>query len=590
MIDSLSTVEIRFDRARLARWLAERGLLPDSGRVAALNRRARKLADATEVMQRVTAAALRAFDSGDPGAARRTIAEMGRANAEILRAIRDTRTARLEPVLGSAARERAERDLEGALIEGPPGYDWDRLQAIVAEELSALYEDLLAEFDGVRVDLQAHVVKPPGLAHALFLPGYNEALVGPLKPTSKVRFVVPPGTGETLAAIASIAATIERTASLRDALVRQLRAEIGARRADLDRLLGEVRRARREAADRIGDLEAWAEALAPGRIEKTLSGELRSLPALEVLAGVAAETRADLDLLADLASLDERLAELPPDRALAELLGVFDRLSGPDRYRPLRPEVWRARAALVRDSLERLPGQARDRLSDRARSFVDATARAERALEALAGALTRLPANGRRLVVRALGLTALPPPDGLPAPPGRLLRSVSEELDTRFDLRSAPFEIDDGDQVLVTVRLESRGKPVPGASLRDLFVARQFGLSSRIVAGLALARRRTPASAWEPAPAASWILHWRRWPLDRAAARAGRGRHLFGAGLTALSLDLSDRESIELGLAVTVSFLDDRLLAGYGTDLQLERDRTFWFVSLRLFRFPDPLR
>jgi hypothetical protein len=58
---------------------------------------------------------------------------------------------------------------------------------------------------------------------------------------------------------------------------------------------------------------------------------------------------------------------------------------------------------------------------------------------------------------------------------------------------------------------------------------------------------------------------------------------LSGIGVTTVALDFSESQDVELGLAPTLSMLDNRILAGYGWNLQAEDNRGFWFFSIRLF-------
>jgi hypothetical protein len=59
-----------------------------------------------------------------------------------------------------------------------------------------------------------------------------------------------------------------------------------------------------------------------------------------------------------------------------------------------------------------------------------------------------------------------------------------------------------------------------------------------------------------------------------------------GAGISAMPLNSSNKNGVEMGLGATLAFLNNRVFIGYGTNLQAENNKGFWFFSIRLLTFP----
>lgn len=169
----------------------------------------------------------------------------------------------------------------------------------------------------------------------------------------------------------------------------------------------------------------------------------------------------------------------------------------------------------------------------------------------------------------------------LPVPKGQTRVDLSREADTAFDLIRQPQRHED-DTVVVRYRF-FHGEQQIGREQRDEFVLRVFGWHDRTVASLAFVQQ-DGEDTWEPTGALSWILSRRPWPSASDDGLAGRsGFSLFsGVGLTMMPLDFAEEQSAELGIALTLSFLDNRLLIGYGQDLQASTRNRYPFVSIRL--------
>ena len=119
-------------------------------------------------------------------------------------------------------------------------------------------------------------------------------------------------------------------------------------------------------------------------------------------------------------------------------------------------------------------------------------------------------------------------------------------------------------------------------SWHDDFRLRAFGLLSRSVAGLAFTRQ-VGTRPWSPTASISWVASYRRWPKEPGKSSLGSSMRAFGLGFSTMSLNFQNGQRVQIGLGPTVALLDDRILVGYGNNLQADDDPWFWFFSLRLF-------
>jgi hypothetical protein len=80
----------------------------------------------------------------------------------------------------------------------------------------------------------------------------------------------------------------------------------------------------------------------------------------------------------------------------------------------------------------------------------------------------------------------------------------------------------------------------------------------------------------------SWLLTFNQWPTTGNERPPSAIKILSGAGLTTMALDFDPNETVELGVAPTLSFINDKVMIGFGWDLQAAKKRTFAFFSIHL--------
>lgn len=173
---------------------------------------------------------------------------------------------------------------------------------------------------------------------------------------------------------------------------------------------------------------------------------------------------------------------------------------------------------------------------------------------------------------------------GLPLPAGLEPRPLHDNLDTSFVLKTVrEVRPQPGDRVEVRSRLFCGEEALAGADRTDSFTVRAFGWTDAAFPIIAFTQL-DGTSAWEGDGGFSWLLRRNPWPRAGQADRPPRQLRWWGGlGISALELDFDEEETVEIGFALTTAFIQDRLVAGYGIDLQKDGDREFWFFSIRVF-------
>lgn len=86
------------------------------------------------------------------------------------------------------------------------------------------------------------------------------------------------------------------------------------------------------------------------------------------------------------------------------------------------------------------------------------------------------------------------------------------------------------------------------------------------------------------APQVSWVLRHRSWRESTESAHyVKKWYEYIGYGIHTVALDSNNDNQTEIGLGLTLSFMDDMFQLGYGKNLST--DRTYSFIATRLFNF-----
>lgn len=616
-VDIDSRIAIKVDTAKLE--TALRARLPADAaldtRAATLKARLALLADAAAGVKdalaglQLLAEMCKQPDCGDPEVFRRALQRSAAQRERIFSALQDAQIQRLAAQgLGPAdAKKFSDTAMEAVLLSPAAaqnlGYDWKALDVLFRQEMDYAEQALAAAAPdlGAVIQIRAHLLRPGASPLALPLPGYNDEETGAEHPFERLRFYLSENEKALYDQYRQMAKETKETRNAAQAILAALRNEFDRVREQLATVTAALRTAYTNAETRLQALAAWSGTeqrkrwLADIKLELGRSTEGKTVAAnLEAVERDIAALKDDIDALKRYANLRARLTGLTGPEAM-EVIAAIPRSANAAEFdanpalRVLRGETWTVRAGHARTllkSVDELTGPLHDRLL-RDGPVADLRAALE-AFENLAGAVKETPAQVRHwvrdvLLLRAGADTA----SELPEPRGQRSLAIrpGAELGTELNLLTTAMPLQERDTARVEYRFFHADKPLAGG-WGDNFVLNAYGWRSDVYASLAFAKH-SGAATWKPAPAVSWIVSHRGWPKpgERGAGASNQIRWFSGAGISALTLNDVEGQDVELGLAATLSFFNDRILAGYGANLQAERDRAFAFISLRLFNF-----
>lgn len=171
----------------------------------------------------------------------------------------------------------------------------------------------------------------------------------------------------------------------------------------------------------------------------------------------------------------------------------------------------------------------------------------------------------------------------------RLLLSI--DINSSFDLTTICAEREAGDYVRLSYKFFAGGTELD-CSFRHRFMIGEFGWQSQAYASLGLTQR-DHASKWNYQAPVSVLLTHRSRPNSNFFSKLPdylfNNRIVSGIGLTMLTLNYQDEESLELAFAPTIGFLSNRILLGYGWNTRADERKGFWLIGLRFLDFTSQL-
>jgi len=540
-------------------------------------------------------------------------AVMGTEIRALIETLGEAATRRFQEQGVPAAAKKAE-EVTDRVLSGPAlffGYDWDALHAAYAAEIHYVEGKLGANAEniGLMIRIVGHRVARNGATVAIHLPGYNEVEIGPVEHYRKVRFEVPPEQAELLAKYEELAQKTEEAASFGEAFVAMLRADFEVRRPEVEALLESARGAADDVVSSAEGLKKWADpttraawvATVRADLEQTDQGK-KVLEAWESVETVIQESRDDLAALREYANLSARIRGADAEKAMSRILELLRGFSAVAQgstsspgFRALVPETWGARFDRLRaflEAVEQLAAPLKARLEAEDGPFGDL----ERLRESIENAVAELETVSSSAREWFLGLFRAPPileAADFPEPKGqKALKLGTEDPSTSFDLRTIKEGRAPDDEIWLKYEFLRGEEEIGNATWTDKFRIRVFGWQDRYVAGLAFTKQHS-TDTWEPTATLSWLLFRRGWPKaeDDLGLRGLGGFDGFsGFGLSTMPLDYDEGQSVEVGIGPAVSFINHRILLGYGWNLQVETNRELVFFSIRIFQSAGPLK
>lgn len=528
-------------------------------------------------------------------------------------ALYKARRARLQE--GGQSQEDADQLAKAAfdrVFAGGPkvefGYDWQALERLFAEEIGLAEAEIrkVGPDLGLKVDIQAQLIRPGGSADPVFLPNYNQEKTGVETRYEKLRFAVPESEKKLYDQYEQTAKQIGEANSAGEAVVKLLRSEYDSIRAALKDTTAAAEAAFEQSKDKLRAVEQWASPEKRKTWLESVKSDLQRTPegittqsAWEALGKVWNDMQDDVEALRAYADMRQSLSGQTAPQAMDTILRTFDAIRVRDPHtlphtvglRVLDPLLWKGRVAKLDefvDAVKALEPALQAKLTGPGSPYADLIA-ARDSLKAFGETLKETAQNVSRWIGEVLFmLPANRAASELRVPAGQKRLAVfgDTELSTSVNLLTVRQSREVGQTLSIQYRFFQGDSELSG-SWHDEFVLQSYGWQSNVLASLAFANQ-SGASTWKPTAAINWILSRAHWPKagERGLGGAGQIKWFSGAGLSAMPLYSSSAQDIQLGLAATLAFLNNRILVGYGVNLQAEEDKGFFFISIRLFTFP----
>lgn len=588
-LDINSGVNINIDSAKLAEALAAQGIgtfTPQQkqllGRMVTLTNLMTEIETAMQEVSRVIDL-FRNGSASDFEAARR--ASSGRIS-RMREALRQAIAQRLASEGMSAAD--ADRNAKSAVnLLGLGENDWPQFRDLVSRELQAAQSayNTAAPNSGVSLELQAYLIPRQGDPTAIPLPGHNTVKPGPVSRYAKIRFEVPTDQQQLFDQMQQLAAKTGDAKNLGQALLVALRSDVAASpiQAQLDKVQAGAEQVKTLAgAVDSKSIDTFLKSVKDAAVQNN-AADAQLVTDLTKLVDDAKSVKTTFTELTSLSGFAGSLKTADPVSALNQILGRFKTAT------ELPKELTSLEAPLrsIGTDLDKVKGSLNAAtLTPAIKNLLTSENSPFAALLADGGAIPTLIDDTKRLAEMIASFfhaeTTATAVANLPVPEGQQRIPVEKNASTSFNLQTIPATRNPGDTVQLGYAFYSGDQTTASPGWTDLFDLRAYGLSDKFAASLALVRQ-TSQEKFKPTAAMSWLLAFQPWPTG-AAERSKTATKIFsGAGLTTMSLDFDPNETVELGIAPTLSFLNDRLLIGYGWDLQAASHRTYAFFSVSLF-------
>lgn len=504
------------------------------------------------------------------------------------------------------------------------GYSWSVLTQLFQQEISFLDDELiklLPEIEKLDIEIYAYLIRESGNGAQvpIHLPLYNE--VKECLPTrvEKLTFHIPEEQMQLYEQHTETVQTMTEAKNLAGALRTQLELNARALEKSIHDSFKLAVDAVKGAGDSIENLTYWT---VDDNIEAWISAvgdDLKNSPQGQKLINsyrnmktslIATYNEAviNIDLLKSYAKQQQTFASTTPESAMMIILREMRRTSyaikagDPTMLLPraLHPATWmeqfdtiqkfldvvnetEQQAPAIVSNIEHVTTEGRNPITD-AKNAVNA-------IRFVQNQLTGIEPEVRSWIGKVLGLPPVLAAVDLEPPATQKRLTITRDLNTSFDLKRICGERKELDTVRVYYRF-FKGSGQLNAGWFNDFQLRLFGWRDDIIAGISFANQ-SGTSTFKPIASLSWILNKNRWPKIQEDGKSDSGvgewkaiEWFSGAGITTMPLDFDQNQDAEIGFAFTLSFINKKILVGYGANLQAENDPGFWFFSINLLDTP----
>lgn len=503
------------------------------------------------------------------------------------------------------------------------GYNWGVLTQLFQKEISFLDDDLeklIPEIEKLDIEVYAHFVRISDTEARvpIHLPGYNEVKECIPTPVEKLTFSVPEGQLELYKKLSETVKTMAETKSIAEALQVQLESKAREIKGDINNSFEHVENALKKAGDSINILEYWIKdnnaKMWISEAHKIISDQtekdnfIKKYNELEnVLVNTYQDAIRDIQLLKSYADLKQAFADSSPESTMLIIMrsiriaSVKINAGDPSIYFPdaLNPLTWEKRNTEIQKFIDSINDAAKNdalilnnikNIKTNGRNLFTDVENAFKSVTDVKKELIDIIPEVRSWLGKVLGLPPILAAIDLQPPPSQKRLNIADNLDTSFDLTRICGEKKEFDTVRVTYRF-FKGKELLNVGWYNDFQLRMYGWKDKVIAGISFTRQNG-TTTYKPTATLSYILNFTCWPKERMDSNVdpGVGKkniELFsGFGITTMPLDFDQTQDMEIGFTFTLSFFYNKILVGYGENLQAEKDRRFIFFSINLLDTP----
>jgi hypothetical protein len=521
----------------------------------------------------------------------------------------------------AAAQEEKDRIMFPVLTN--EGYSWSVLTQLFQQEISFLDDaliELLPEIEKLGIELYAYLIsESSGAQVPVHLPLYNE--VKECLPTrvEKLTFHIPEEQMQLYEQHTETVKTMTEARNLAEALLSELELNARALEKSIHDSFRPAVDAVNKAGDAIENLTYWTAEENINSWISALGDDLRNSPQGQKIidsyrdmeTGLTAaykEAVMNIQLLESYAKQQQAFAGATPEIAMLIMLREMRRTSYAIKAedpamllpRALDPETWMEQLDKITEFLDGVNETAQqapavvsdiENVKTQGRNPIADAKDASNAIQAVQNQLKGIEPEVRSWLGKVLGLPPVLAAVDLEPPATQKRLTITQDLNTSFDLKRICAERKEFDTVRVYYRF-FKGSEQLNAGWYNDFQLRLFGWRDDMVAGISFTNQ-SGTNTFKPIASLSWILNKNRWPkiredakFDSAVGERKAIEWFSGAGITTMPLDFDQDQDAEIGFAFTLSFINKKILVGYGANLQAEHDPGFWFFSINVLDTP----
>lgn len=504
----------------------------------------------------------------------------------------------------------AKKEMEAILIPmlNESGYDWNALMAQIQQEIKFLDDELKKVADNQpSIKIMAHILRSTevGMGEPIYLPGHNTVEACRPTPVQKVTFNVPDSQRELFNKYSESVKNMNDAKTLGEALKQQLEVQGEALKESLINSVPSVTSAVSSAKESMSSVEFWGDennrkqwiaklnnTLRNSREGKDLSEKLNNLQT--EITTIVTKINTDIELMNSFTKLKDNLATATPANALQTILATLKSAESlPDA---ISPKTWEDRLNTIKaaidgleDSLKKSPQLITEfeKVKLNKRNPIADFKSTSAAINNVILQVKNIKPEVSAWIGKALNRQTVLAVANLQPVPGQEIHKIgNKQLDTSFDLKTICGGRNEFDTIRVTYKY-FQGEDELSAGWYNDFQVRKFGWQDTVVAAVAMTNQ-IGTDTYKPTASLNWIIDYTWWPTnaEKGVGSVNAIEWFSGGGITTIALDHDQTQDTELGLALTASFLNNKILVGYGADLQAKEDKGFWFFSINLFETP----